>query len=58
VVKIVGTLKTFAAFASPMTLFDDHHRLMAVQVGELEGLVIDQNEHRFLRVEKARWGRS
>jgi hypothetical protein len=39
---MVGTLKTLAVLARPMTLFDDHRRLVAMQVGKLVGLMVDQ----------------
>ena len=44
VVRIVGTSNTLAALASPIDVVDDHRRLVAVQVGELERLVVDQHQ--------------
>jgi hypothetical protein len=34
---------------APEDVVHDHRRLVAVQVGELEGLVIDQDQDRLLR---------
>ena len=37
-------MNAFADFASPTTLFDDGLRIVAAQAGELERLVVDQNQ--------------
>src|SRR5215213_6882750 len=47
VVRMVGTLKTLAVLASD-DVVHDHRRFVAVQIGELEGLVIDQDQDRLL----------
>jgi hypothetical protein len=44
------TLKsTLRRLGAPDDVVHDHRRLVAVQVGELEGLVIDQDQDRILR---------
>ena len=52
VVRMRRHVEDLRRLGQPDDVVHDHRRLMAVQVGELERLVVDQDQHGLLRGEQ------